>query len=343
MKEWKALILAALISLMMVPTQQLSADELIMRDGSRLIGEVVKRKQGMLEFKTVYAGVIKVKWEQIAEIRTDKSMEFMLTDESTMTVTRVTNNADDMIVESEAGLPARTLGQEVVAAINPEPWQKGEGYKFTGRANFAFEHDRGNTDEDELDIDGDLQWRRKQDRFTANGEFEYDKTNNVKTKDNWKLEGSYNYFVTRHWFWGGFGRFEHDQFAGLDLRTSVGPSFGYQWFESRDLNLRAGSGLAYVKEDFSSESDDDYAALPWAVNYDQFLFGGLMQVYHRQLGFWNLEDTGDLVWDTWSGLRFPLLYGVVVSTEMQTEYDSGSAKDADDLDTTYYLKIGYAW
>ena len=334
---------------MLLPAQMLSADELIMRDGSRLVGEVVhrkkvvKRKYRILEFKTAYAGVIKVKWHEIAEIKTDKPMEIMLTDDSMIKVTRLTNNAEDMIVETEADLPPQTLGQDVVAVINPEPWQKGEGYKFSGRANFAFERERGNTDEDELDIDGDLTLRRKRDRFNAFGELEYDKKDNKNTADNWKFEGTYNRFFRPKWFWGGFGRFEHDENADLKLRTSVGPLVGYQWFESRDLNLHASVGPGYVDEDFYDDDDNSYPALGWAVNYDQFLFEGFVQIYHRQIGFWNLDSTEDLVWDSWNGLRFPLVLGLVASTEFKIEYDGGAAENADDLDTTYYLKMGYQW
>ena len=343
------LALSTLVVFMLAPLQPLSADELIMKDGSRLIGEVVARKKvkepkyRTLEFKTSYAGVIQVKWHDIAEIKTDKPMEFMLTDESLVKVTRLTNNADDMIVETEAGLPPQTLGQDVVAVINPEPWQKGEGFKFTGRANLAFERERGNTDEDNLDIDGDLTWRRKKDRFTAFGELEYDKKDNKNTADNWKVEGAYNYFFRPKWFWGGFGRFEHDENADLKLRSSIGPLIGYQWFESKDLNLRASAGPVYVDEDFYDDEDDNYPALGWGVNYDQFLFKGFVQIYHRQVGFWNLDSTSDLVWDSWNGLRFPLVLGLVASTELKIEYDGGAAEGADDLDTTYYLKLGYAW
>jgi putative salt-induced outer membrane protein YdiY len=320
------------------------ADEVLMRDGSRLLGEVVKRDDnGILHFKTAYAGTLKIKWTEVAEVKTDKPMEFLLSDDSTVKITRITNTTDDMIVEGESGEPPQTLGQDVVAIINPEPWRKGEGYKLSGRVNLAFERQRGNTDSDELDIDGDLTWRRKNDRFTAFGELESDRNNNKRTADNWKVEGAYNYFVTKKWYWGGFGRFEHDKFADLDLRTSVGPLVGYQWFESRQMNLRGSVGPVYVNEDFINQSDDDYPALGWGLNFDRFMFGDFMQFYHRQIGFWNLDSTSDVVWDTWTGLRFPLVLGLVASTELKVEYDGGAAEGADDLDTTYALKLGYQW
>ncbi len=320
-----------------------NADEVLMRDGSRLLGEVVKRSDDTLTLETDYAGTIKLQWAKIAEIRSEKPMEFLLTDDSTVTVTHVINNVDDLIVQENADTPTRTLDQEVVAVINPESWRKGEGYKLSGHANLAFQRERGNTDKDELDIDGDLTWRRRYDRLTAFGELERDRNDSKKTKDKWKLEGAYNYFVTQKWYWGAFTRLEHDQFADLDLRTSVGPLVGYQWFESKAMNLRTSTGISYVNEDFINDSGNTYAALPWAIDFDRYLLGEFMQVYHKQIGFWNLKDTGDVVWDTWTGLRFPLILGLVASTEIKVEYDSGAAEDADDIDTTYNLKLGYQW
>jgi hypothetical protein len=319
------------------------ADELIMRDGSRLLGEVVKRENNTLDFKTSYAGVIKIQWDQVAEVKTDKPMEVLLQDDSILTGTRIINNVDDLVVEGESGSPPQTLGQDIVDVINPEPWRKGEGYKLSGRVNLAYSKQRGNTDQDEIDVDGDLTWRRKYDRFLAFGELERDKTDDQLTTEKWKLEGAYNYFVTKKWYWGGFGRLEHDKFADLDLRTSVGPLVGYQWFESKQMNLSTSTGLSYVNEDFKNSDDDDYVALPWAINFDRFVFGEFMQFYHKQTGFWNLENTNDVIWDTWTGLRFPLILGLVASTEIKVEYDSGAAADADETDTTYSLKLGYQW
>jgi putative salt-induced outer membrane protein YdiY len=319
------------------------ADELIMRDGSRLLGEVVKRENNTLDFKTSYAGVIQIQWDQVAEVKTDKPMELLLQNETIVSGTHITNNADELVVEGESGLAPQTLGQDMVEFINPEPWRKGEGYRLSGIANLAFSRQRGNTDKDELDIDGALTWRRKHDRVRAFGELERDETDGTRTTQKWKLEAAYNYFVTKQWFWGGFGRLEHDKFADLDLRTSVGPLVGYQWFESKEMNLSTSTGISYVNEDFKNQSDDDYVALPWAIDFDRFIFGDFMQFYHRQVGFWNLESTSNVVWDTWTGLRFPLILGLVASTEIKVEYDSGAAEGADDTDTTYSLKLGYQW
>ena len=337
-----ALLLLALVCL---PVQQAYADELLMRDGSRLLGKVVKREGGTLDFETSYAGVIKVKWDEVSELHTDEPMKLMLKDESTLTAQHIKNTEAGILLDDniEADQSIETLAQSELEYINPDPWRTGEGYKLDGHINFALSKERGNTDKDEIDADADLTWRLRHDRFRMFGELERDRSNNKKTKDKWKLDNSYDHFFTRKWYAGAYLGFEHDQFADLNLRSVVGPKVGYQWFESKEMNLSTEAGPMYVDEDFDNDPDDDYLALGWGINFDRYVFGEFMQFYHRQNGLWSMDDTSDFVWNTWTGLRFPLVLGIVASTEMQVEYDSGAAKDADDLDTTYTLKLGYAW
>jgi putative salt-induced outer membrane protein YdiY len=326
-----------------------SADELLLRDGSRLLGSIVKKDDGVLEFKTSYAGTIKVKWTEIEEVRADEPFKVMLQNNEILMTTVIRNTPD--VVTLETGTqdePATVeLVQSDLALIKPEAWRVGEGYKFSGRANLAFERDRGNTDTDELDLDFALTYRRMKDRFVANGELERDTDNQAEkdrtTTDNWKLSGRYHRFITKKWFWGGAVVLDADDKADLKLRALAGPTVGYQFFESRPMNLRMEVGIVGVHEEFKNQSGSDYMAGAWAIDFDKYLFDEFMQFYHRQTGLLSFEDATNIVWDTWTGFRFPLVYGFVASTELQTDYDGDAAKDADDLDTTLLLKLGYEW
>ena len=329
----------------LIPLHNALSDELIMKDGSNVIGEIINREGNTLDFKTSFAGVIKVQWDQVSELHADKPMTIMLQDEQLLSAQHI-KSSDTGVILYEGAEPDMTepsLAQSELAFINPDPWRTGEGYKLDGHINFALEKKRGNTDKDEIDVDGDLIWRFKDDRVTLYGELEYDKDNNQKTEDKWKVNSAYNHFFSKKWFAGAYLGLEHDYFADLELRTTIGPGAGYQWFESKEMNLRTEIGPIYVDEDFINDEDDSYGALGWGINFDKYLLGDFMQFYHRQNGLWNLEDTSNVVWNTWTGLRFPLVLGLVASTEMKVEYDSGAADDADESDTTYNLKLGYQW
>lgn len=319
------------------------ADELILRDGSRLKGEAVTKKDGTLEFKTSFAGTIKVKWDEVEELRTDKTAR-VLTQDKEIIPARVFRNTDNMtMIETELEAPPLEMGKEQVAYINPEPWRTGEGVKFTGNANVAIESERGNSESDEIDMDAQATVRREHDRFRSWFTWEKESNNGSRTKNKWKLRGNYNYFFAEKWYYGATAAFERDQFADLRLRSTVGPVIGHQFFESEALNLSVEAGPNYVWENFKVAEDQDYPAAGWQIHYDQFFFNKFVQLYHDQSGLWNLDDTGDVVWDTWTGVRVPLFAGIIGSGEIQVEYDSGAPDNVDSKDTTYRLKLGYAW
>jgi putative salt-induced outer membrane protein YdiY len=344
---WKCCLRALLV--VMLGFRPVSADELRLRDGSRIFGTIVKKDNGVLEFKTSYAGTIKIKWTEIEEMKADKPFKVMLKNDEILMATAIRNTEDVVTLETGTQVePAPVeLAQSDIAFIKPEAWRLGNGHKFSGHANLAFERDRGNTDTNELDIDFDLTYRRLKDRFVAYGELERDRDNNRDkdrlTADNWMLTGRYHHFITKKWFIGGSVSLDADYKADRELRAIAGPLVGYQFFESTPMNLRTEVGIVGVHEEFKNQSDNNYMAGAWDINFDKYLFDEFMQFYHRQTGILSFEDATDLIWNSWTGFRFPLVYGFVASTELQIEYDGGAAKDADDLDTTYLLKLGYAW
>ena len=153
----------------------------------------------------------------------------MLKNESTLTAQHIKNTEAGILLDDniEADQSTETLAQSELEYINPDPWRTGDGFKLDGHINFALSKERGNTDKDEIDADGDLTWRFLDDRFRMFGEFERDRNDNKKTKDKWTLANSYDHFLTRKWYAGAFLGFEHDQFADLYLRIVVGPKVGY--------------------------------------------------------------------------------------------------------------------
>ena len=63
---------SAVFVLSLVSMHTLFADELLLRDGSRVHGEVVKKEGGTLEFKTSHSGVMNVNWSEVDELITEK-------------------------------------------------------------------------------------------------------------------------------------------------------------------------------------------------------------------------------------------------------------------------------
>jgi putative salt-induced outer membrane protein YdiY len=333
----------SLVTAMLLAVTSLAADELLMKDGSRLIGKIGTQTNGTLEFETTYAGTIKVKFDQISELHADEPVKLMFKDDELQEATSITRTESAIVVTTETGDAPESLAPDAIAYINPESWRYGEGHKFTGRFNLALKYQRGNTESDEIDLDTQFGWRWKKDRISVFGQLENDKSFGETTSQNWLATAKYDHFLTDKFYYGFNMGFEHDEFADLDLRWRIGPHLGYQFFEKKKMNLSTDLGLTYVDENFITSEDDTYMAVSWLVDFDWFIIDDSLQFYHRHNGLLSVEDTGDLVINSWTGFRFPLIFGAVASLEAEINYDGGVPVTKDKKDTTYRVKLGYQW
>ena len=342
-KNKQALFVAAVLSLVHCATPA-SADEVILKDGSRVIGKVRSKKDNTLEFKTSFAGTINIKWNKVVELKTDKPQKVLLSNYEVIPARVLLNKEETTTVKSEPGAKPQEYEKSEVAFINPESWRMGKGFKFTGNVNAAMKIERGNTDKDELDVDGQTTLRRQKHRLRFWGEAEIDRSEGDIIKRKWKANSEYNYFFENKWFVGGTLGFEHDKFADLALRTRFGPLIGYQFFESEyELNLSVALGPTRVIEIYDEAENDRYWSAGWRINFDKYLITDRLQFYHDQNGLWNQSNTSDVIWNTWTGLRFPLFAGIVASGEVKVETNLGAVEGTDKLDTTYRAKLGYQW
>ena len=342
MFEVRLALMTLLCSATLLAGFQTMADELIMKDGSRLLGKVLKEDDGVVDFETSYAGTIKVKWSEISELIADEPMTVLLENRETRAVTSAKNTEAGVVLADESGT-TETIPPSEIAYVNPEPWRVGKGMKWSGRMNVDLNYERGNSDKDEYHGDWETTFRWRDDRLKFYGDYEREKSNDVLTDDNWRINGRYDHFVTRKFFYGATLGMEHDRPADLQRRTIVGPLIGYEFYESTAMNFDVAGGPMYVNEEFYEEDNRDYLALGWAVDFDRFLIPERVQFYHRHRGLLEPGDTDNLVWDAWTGFRFPIYAGIVASTEVLIEYDGGANEGVDETDKTYNVKLGYQW
>ena len=340
--EVRLALMALFFSATLLAGFQAMADELIMKDGSRLLGKVLKEDGGVVDFETSYAGTIKVKWSEISELIADEPITVLLKNKETREASNAKNTEAGVVLADDSGT-TETIPSTEIAYVNPEPWRVGKGMKWSGRINIDLNYERGNSDKDEYHGDWETTFRWRDDRLKFYGDYEREKSNDVLTDDNWRINGRYDHFITQKFFYGATLGMEHDRPADLQRRTIVGPLIGYEFHESKAMNLDVAGGPMYVNEEFYDTENRDYLALGWAVDFDRFLIPERMQFYHRHRGLLEPGDTDNLVWDAWTGFRFPIYAGIVATTEVLIEYDGGANKGVDKTDKTYNIKLGYQW
>ena len=61
-----------------------AADEVRLKNGDVLTGEIVKKETSILVFKTSYAGQIQIQWSEIETLKSDNPVHVILTDNSNL-------------------------------------------------------------------------------------------------------------------------------------------------------------------------------------------------------------------------------------------------------------------
>ena len=169
------------------------AGELIMKNGSRLIGEVMSAADGKIKFKTPFAGTLEIHVENVDTMYTDKEVTVMMKDGRVIENQKIVARGNAMIMMNES-MEAVLFEADDMKRLNPDPWELGHGYKWFGDINTTMLIERGNTDTNELDVNGASTWRSLRDRYTITAYYELDEANNERNKNKWRWRNKYDRF-----------------------------------------------------------------------------------------------------------------------------------------------------
>lgn len=332
------------VHVVQVNSQRAMADEIILANGDRMTGTLVREEDGAIVFKTVYVDEIKVELKHVVRIRTDETMHVRTRDEITYSTNEITLKDDVLIVISSDEGSVIELDRSNLYMMQPESEDINSGWRMNGRINFASNFNRGNSDTEILSADIDLRFRKPSDRIRLTGQWDRQRAQGVDFVNRRFIDGNYNHFISKNWYAGATLKAERDEFANLSDRIITGPLVGHQFYESEPLNLLLELGLMYVYEDFVTVAANKYWGPSWHLLFDKYILGvSGLQFYHEQSGLVNAENTSKWLWDSWTGIRMPLYGGILVSGEVQVDYDSEPAPGTETTNTVYRLKLGYQW
>ena len=331
-----------LVVSMLLSAENVIADEVWLKNGDRITGTVKKMEDKVLIFKTDYAGEMSIEWEEITAMTTDAPIEVVL-EEDTSFLGRMVPAAEGQI---ELQLVDETVGRltvdlSEVKAINPTPPER--RLEIKARLNIGVKVETGNTDKEEYDVNGQLSLRSERNRFFFYGEYELDKTDGDKTKEQSKVFGKYDRFLTKKFYIFCSTFFETDAKQDLDLRLvpSAGP--GYQFYETELTNLWVELGPAYVIEKYDESDDEEYMAGLSRINFDHFLLKKIFQFFHFDQVLLSFEDTSDIVILSRTGIRAYFYEYFNLTAQWNWDWDNAPAPGDKRSDHEYIVSLGFQY
>jgi len=295
-----------------------AADELQLRNGDRLTGDVIALQDGKLAFKTAF-GEVTIPWTEVSALRLDQPMAVTVRGAEPR-FTTLEGIAVGDVTELTAPQPAIVVSGGVNA-----------GWLATG----------GNTDINNFHLDGEVVGRREEDRFTTGAVVNRAEDAGRQTARNATVAFNYDRFFTERLFANGSAIFTNDRFRGLDLRSAYGAGLGYEVWKRPGAALAVDAGLGYVREDFADAANDSYAAAREAVRFAVFVVPKQVEAFHRHDGYFGLSGEDNLFFRMQNGVRFALAGGLVSTVQLDLDYDRSPAPGRRTTDRSTSLTLGY--
>jgi putative salt-induced outer membrane protein YdiY len=326
---------------------QAQADEVTFKNGDRLSGKVLSLVEGKLTIESAVAGKVTVDMADVATLSTEEPVALHLSDGSVARQTLVAGDPGQVGIPGEGALEAQTFPIAQVAAINPPPPPPEPKPKWKGSITAGYTVTTGNTETESRSLDLDLKRRGENDRITLGAGYYYGEqedpatgADNV-TQDEWFAGGQYDYFVGEKMYVYGSGRFEHDEVALLDGRTTLGTGLGYQWVEREDLAFGTEAGIAYLHEEFddAAQTTNDEMSAQAAYHFMAKLASNATFLHDlTYVPAWN--DFGDYYLTTSAQVRVDMTEVLFSSFKIVLDYDATPAPGQEKTDTKYMLGVG---
>lgn len=315
------------------------ADEVVLVNGDKMTGTVVKVEGGKLTLKTEYAGAVEIQADKIKSIITDHPAEVHLVGGEVLKGKIKTTEEGKLSVEPSPERTASTVEMSKVVAINPPPKPPA---KLTGNISLGGAYQTGNTDRRSFSAAADASIKGERDRFGIRFLFNYAEEKEEVTARNLYGALKYDYFFTKK-FYGYLGlEMLYDPFKDLNLRTIVGPGVGYQFWDDPVKFLSLEGGIAYYAEDRRDAEDDSWVAARLAGAFRYTLSKYL--TFSDRLEFYpSLANANDFTLRNEAAILSPIGAGWSLKLANIIDYDNSPPQYISKTDMTWILGLQYSF
>lgn len=242
------------------------ADKVILTNGDRLTGKILKKDGDSITIQTEAAGTVKIKWSAVAEVVSDEALSLTLAD-GKVVQGKVETEADNILIKSSEDETITIEKKSLKAVRTPEEQEKHEFEQkrlrelkltdfWSGTIDAGFSMTSGNSDTRTFTFGMRGVRETPNNKFTA-----YANALQVKnfTTGTRKITAQSVWTGVRHdvdinkkWFGFGSGDFEYNKPQKLNVRAVLGGGVGYHWIRKDRINLDVTTGVTNNYENFSN-------------------------------------------------------------------------------------------
>ena len=252
--------------LIILATPAAFADQIILKNGDRLSGNIVASDAKMLTLKTEYAETISIKWDFVNQIESSEAL-YVGTKSGQIVVGPVTTADDKFSVNTKESGTVTVAKADVTSLRNAEEEKKAETAMarlqhpsfadlWAGNIDTGLALVRGNSESSNFTFALNAVRAAPRDKVTlySNSAFSRSTVNNVTATTAQSIAGGVRYDLNVSEKTFAFGTLDlfNDRFQDLDLRTVIGAGGGYHAVKNDRTVFDVLLGATFNREFFTT-------------------------------------------------------------------------------------------
>lgn len=330
---------------------RLSADEIITKNGSRLLGELILFEDGNLTLQTDFAGKIRIPTNEIKSISTDNEISVRLEDNRTFESKILLSDDSKILIQENQLTPTFEEVRHLWPSSNEDPlvvemqkkanalvmsWKNSLGFDFMGSS--------GNTQNFGIGARLDSEYGNKIRNYDMYLSYNNSTKKDQVIVDETKLGIEYDSRFFEQLSWYAKTDLENDRLEELDLRSTSALGLKYSWMNDRTYQLSFRSGLAFRFEEYSVTGQENVDALAMDFGFEySHKIKDLLSLESDISIIPSVEKLSDYLISKDTALVIPLDKDSNwnLRTGLDGTYNSTPAKSKEELDLKYYMRIIY--
>ncbi len=326
--RWRgALLVGALLGVLIFAlpvSAREKTDEIWLKNGSLVIGEIKSLETGVMTVKTDDMGTLSIEWVAVASLKTDQYFTVRMTDGTVLTGRFVPVGEDGKaLVEGVMGKDEiDLLNVSTILELERTFWTRWSGYIDLG-ATFA----SANNQQD-LTFDSQAVYTTSRFRWSNALNASYSDREDASQTSRESLTSSYQRYVGKRQFWAGSVEFMRNEELDLDLRTVLGGAYGWFAVQTPRAALGLGAGMAVNKERYTGEEGEWNVEALLIGTYSLYLFEGRETTLYSTLQiFPSFTHSGRYRLEFSLSLRRKMVHNLTFSIGIDESYDSSPPRE----------------
>ncbi len=240
----RASLLSGALLLLAFPVLAQKTDVIETTGGDRFTGEIKAYGEGRLLIAARDAGDVKIKWNRIVSIRSDKLFDVEVSDGTHLLGSLAPSTPPGkLVIIEESG--AVTL--DFFAVVRLEPIYQSFWRRLDGSLDLGFTYQKANSFR-QFNLNGTSKYRTKKFQVSTTLSAFVGEQQGATSSQRGSFNLNYSAFLKNRWFVGGLGGVERNLDLGLDSRYSVGAFAGRYLKQTNRSHLAVLAGVVEINE-----------------------------------------------------------------------------------------------